>query len=330
MKKLRITIATWDYDRVRPIVDGRVPIEGCEVTYLILPPEECFHRAYLHGEFEVSEIGFSPYLIAVSRNDCNYVAVPVFLSRMFRHSAIYIRTDRGIRGPADLKGKRIGIVEYQMSAVMWPRGMLADDYHVQPADVQWRQGGLDVPGRKDKFPLNLPPGFPLEPIPEGQTLSAALENGQLDAVITPRAPSCYGDGKTPVARLFEDFETVEREYFKRTRVFPIMHALGVRSDIHERHPWLAASLCRAYEEAKRLSTADLFEFTALKIGLPWIVSHARDTRNLMGEDFWAYGVEANRHTLEVMTRYSFEQGLAVRKLDVEELFAATTSKVLMT
>ena len=324
MNKLRITIATWDYDRVRPIIDGRVAIEGCDVNYIVLPPEECFHRAYLLREFEVSEIGFSPYLIAYSREQAPYVAVPVFLSRMFRHSAIYIRTDRGIRKPEDLKGKKIGVVEYQMSAVMWPRGMLADDHGVKPADVLWRQGGLDVPGRKDKFPLNLPPGFPLEPVPQGQTLSAMLADGRLDAVISARAPSCYRDGRSPVARLYEDFESAEREYFRRTRIFPIMHALGVRNDIHERHPWLAASLLKAYSEAKRLATADLFEVTALKIGLPWIVSHAQQTAELMGEDFWPYGVDANRHTLEVMTRYSYEQGLAVRKLDVEELFARGT------
>ena len=319
--KLAITIATWDYDRVRPLVDGRVSIEGCDVNYLILPPEECFHRAYLHREFDVSEIGFSPYLIAHSRGESPYVALPVFLSRGFRHSAIYIRTDRGIRSPGDLKGKTIGVVEYQMSAVMWPRGMLADEYGVSPADMRWMQGGLDVPGRKEKFPLNLPPGFPLQPIPEGATLSSMLAQGRLDAVITPRPPLCYGDGTTPVRRLFEDFETAEREYFQRTRVFPIMHALGIRNDVHAQHPWLAASLQKAFTEAKRLATADLFEFTALKIGLPWIVSHARQTRDLMGEDFWPYGVSANRHTLDVMTRYSYEQGLAVRKLDPDALFA---------
>jgi len=321
MTKLPITIATWDYDRVRPIMDGRIVIEGCDVNYLVLPPEECFHRAYIGHEFEVSEIGFSPYLIAYSRSQCPYIALPVFLSRMFRHSAIYIRTDRGIRTPADLAGKAIGVVEYQMSAAMWPRGMLADDFGVQPADVLWRQGGLNVPGRKDKFPLNLPPGFPLESVPPGMTLSAMLAEGRLDAVFSPQAPVCYGDGHSPVARLFEDFETAEREYYRRTKVFPIMHALGVRNDVHERHPWLATSLYKAFAEAKRLSTADLFEFTALKIGLPWITSHARQTSELMGEDFWPYGIEANRHTLEVMTRYSFEQGLAVRKLGVDELFA---------
>lgn len=329
MNKLPITIATWDYDRVRPIIDGRVPVDGCDLSYQVLRPEECFHRSYVHREFEVSEIGFSPYLIAYSRRQSPYVALPIFLSRMFRHSAIYVRSDRDIRVPADLVGKTIGVVEYQMSAVMWVRGMLSDDFGICPGDIRWRQGGLDVPGRKEKFPLNLPEGFPLEPIPEGRTLSAMIADGALDAVITPRAPLCYGDRTTPVARLFEDFESVERDYFRRTRVFPIMHALGIRNDIHARHPWLGESLSNAFTEAKRLADAELFELDALKVGLPWIASHARDTVDLMGRDFWPYGIDANRHTLEVMTRYSFDQGLAVRKLDVDELFArkATVSEM---
>lgn len=163
-KQLPITIATWDYDRVRPIIDGRVKVEGCDVNYVVLPPEECFYRAYELREFEVSEIGFVPYIIAKALGLNPYLAVPVFLSRMFRHSAVYIRTDRGIRSPEDLKGKTVGVIEYQMSAVMWCRGMLADEYGVQPKDIVWRQGGMNIAGRKEKFPLNLPKDFPLEPI----------------------------------------------------------------------------------------------------------------------------------------------------------------------
>lgn len=324
MTKLNLTIAAWDYDRVRPILDGRVPIEGCEVEFLVLAPEECFRRAYGFHEFEVSEIGFGPYLIAYALKQNPYVALPVFLSRMFRHSSIYIRTDRGIRGPADLKGKTIGVGEYQMSAVMWCRGMLADNYGVQPADMIWRQGGINVPGRKEKFALNLPAEFPLKPILEGQTLNALLAAGDLDAVISPEPPSCYGDGRTPVVRMFEDYESAERDYYRQTKVFPIMHALGVRNDIHEKHPWLAANLYRAFAEAKRLSDLEFHELRALKIGLPWVASHAQKTSELMGTDFWPYGVKANRHTLEVMMRYSFDQGLASRKLAIEELFAADT------
>ena len=324
MSRLALTVATWDYDRVRPLIDGRVDVEGCALNYLVLSPEELFHRAYFNREFDVAEIGFSPYLIAHSRGTAPYVALPVFLSRMFRHSAIYIRTDRGIERPADLRGKRIGVPEYQMSAVMWCRGLLQDDFGVRPDEIRWLQGGLEQPGRKDKFPLNLPPGFPLESLPDDQSLTGCLRDGSLDAVISARAPSCHGDGRTPVRRLFETFADVERDYFARTGIFPIMHALGIRRDVHDAHPWLAASLYKAFSAAKALSQRDLFEVTALKIGLPWIVQEAQATRALMGEDFWPYGVEANRVTLEAMTRYSFEQGLAVRQLAPDELFAPTT------
>ena len=324
MKRRPLTIACWDYDRVRAIIDGRVAVEGCEVNLVALPPEECFHRTYLNREFEVAEIGFSPYLIALSRGAPDYVALPVFLSRMYRHSAIYIRTDRGIAGPADLRGRRVGVPEFQMSAAMWARGMIQDDHGVRPADMQWFQGGLEVPGRKDKFPLDLPPGFPLAPLPEGATLSGMLADGRLDAVFSARAPSCYGAPGVPVSRLYEDYGTAEREWARRTGLFPIMHALGVRRDVLDADPWLAMSLYKAFAEAKRLADADLFEVTALKIGLPWIVDEAQRTRALLGEDFWPYGVEANRKTLETMARYSYEQGLATRLLAPEEMFAPTT------
>jgi 4,5-dihydroxyphthalate decarboxylase len=322
--KRPITIATWDYDRVRAIIDGRVPVEGCDVNYIPLAPEECFHRTYLNREFDVAEIGFSPYLIALSRGAADYVALPIFLSRMYRHSAIYIRTDRGIDTPAGLRGKRVGVPEYQMSAAMWARGMLHDDHGVAPDAMRWFRGGLEVPGRTDKFPLNLPPDFPLQPIPDDATLSAMLANGELDALFSARAPSCYGAAGVPVARLYENFADAEREYARRTRIFPIMHALGVRRDVLDDAPWLAMSLMKAFIEAKRIADADLFEVTALKIGLPWIVDEAQRTRALLGEDFWPYGVGPNRHTLETMARYSFAQGLATRQLGVDEMFAATT------
>ncbi|MBP8297967.1 MAG: ABC transporter substrate-binding protein [Burkholderiales bacterium] len=328
MTRRSITIAAWDYDRVRAIMDGRVPVEGCDVNFLPLAPEECFHRTYLNREFEVAEIGFSPHLIALSRGTNDYVALPIFLSRMYRHSAIYIRTDRGIATAADLAGKRVGVPEYQMSAAMWARGMVQDDHGVPPAAMRWFQGGLEVPGRKDKFPLNLPAGFPLAPVPEGATLSGMLAAGELDAVFSARAPSCYRQPGVPVARLYEDYATAEREYAKRTGIFPIMHALGVRADVLAAAPWLAMSLCKAFGQAKKLADQDLFEVTALKIGLPWIGDEAMRTRELMGEDFWPYGVEPNRRTLETMARYSFEQGLATRLLKVEEMFAPASLEAI--
>ena len=319
--KRSITIATWDYDRVRAIIDGRVAVEGCEVNFFPLAPEECFHRTYLNLEFDVAEIGFSPHLIALSRGTNDYVALPIFLSRMYRHSAIYIRTDRGIASAAELRGKRVGVPEYQMSAAMWARGMVEDDHGVPPAAMQWFQGGLEVPGRKDKFPLNLPAGFPLASIPDGATLSGMLATGELDAVFSARAPSCYRRDGIPVARLYEDYASAEREYARRTAIFPIMHALGIRRDVLAAAPWLPMSLGKAFGQAKKIADDDLFEVTALKIGLPWIGDEAARTRALLGLDFWPYGVEPNRRTLEAMARYSYGQGLATRLLAVEEMFA---------
>jgi 4,5-dihydroxyphthalate decarboxylase len=323
MSRLPITVATWDYDRVRALSDGRVRVEGCDVNYLTMPVEECFERAYFHGEFEVAEIGFSPYLIALSRGSCPYVAVPAFLSRMFRHSAVYVRTDRGIDGPANLRGKRVGVPEYQMSAVMWYRGFLQDEFGIAAKDMQWVQGGLENPGRREKFPLNLPAGFPLAPAPEGQSLSQMLADGTLDAVIAARRPSCFIAGHPKVRRLHQDYRADERDYYRRTSIFPIMHAVGIRRDVLAQHPWLAASVYKSFLQAKRWADSEFAETTALKVGLPWVNAELEETRAVMGEDFWSYGLNAaNRRTLETMARYSYEQGLAVRLLSVDEMFAA--------
>jgi len=324
MSRLPITIATWDYDRVRALVDGRIRVEGCDVNYITMPVEEILERAFFHHEFDVAEIGFSPYLIALSRGVAPYVAIPAFLSRMFRHSAIYIRTDRGIQGPGDLKGKRIGIPEYQMSAAMWARGLLRDEFGVAAADINWVQGGLETPGRRDKFPLNLPDGFPLVSAADNETLSQLLADGDLDAVISARQPSCFGADRPLIRRLFPDYRGAERDYFRRTGVFPIMHAVGIRRDVLDKHPWLPASLYKAFVQAKRLADAEFAEVTALKIGLPWLSAEFDATREVMGNDFWPYGVAPNRKTLELMARYSCEQGLAVRPVAVEEMFAPST------
>ena len=324
MSRLSITVASWDYDRVRAISDGRVRVEGCDVNYLTMPVEECFERAFFHAEFEVAEIGFSPYLIALSRGEAPYLAVPAFLSRTFRHSAIYVRNDRGIERPEDLRGKRIGVPEYQMSAAMWVRGFLQDDFGIAAPEIEWVQAGLENAGRRDKFPLNLPKGFPLTTGGPGETLSGMLAEGRLDAVISARPPSCFIVGHPNVRRLFPDYRSAERDYFVRTGLFPIMHAVGIRRDVAQKHPWLPASVYKAFAQAKRMADADLEETTALKVGLPWVAAELHATREVMGRDFWPYGVEANRKTLSTMARYSYEQGLMVRLLPVEEMFAVST------
>jgi 4,5-dihydroxyphthalate decarboxylase len=320
MSRLPLTIATWDYDRVRALTDGRVHIEGCDVNYLTMPVEECFERAFFHGEFDVAEIGFSPYLIALSEGMTPYVAIPVFLSRMFRHSAVYIRTDHGIEGPADLRGKRIGVPEYQMSAVMWFRGYLQDEHNIAAKDINWVQAGLEDPGRRDKFPLNLPPGFPLVSLSD-ETLTDMLADGRLDAVISARRPPCFIDGHPRVRRLFPNSRVTERDYYRRTGIFPIMHAVGIKRELLDKHRWLAASVYKAFVQAKQLAEAEFAESAALKIGLPWINAEYEETIDLMGKDFWPYGVAENYKALSTMARYSYEQGLASRLLKVEEMFA---------
>jgi len=268
--------------------------------------------------------GYARAGFALSRGIAPYVAVPAFLSRMFRHSAIYIRSDRGIAAPSDLRGKTVGVPEYQMSAAMWARGFLHEEFGVAPADMNWVQGGLEQPGRRDKFPLNLPTGFPLTAAPTDKSLSQMLADGSLDAIVTARRPSCFVSGHPQVRRLFPDYRSVECEYFKRTGIFPTMHAVGIRRELHEKHPWLAASIYKAFVAAKRIADLDLAETTALKIGLPWINAELDATREAMGDDFWSYGVAPNRKTLTAMARYSHQQSLAVRELSVEEMFPEST------
>jgi 4,5-dihydroxyphthalate decarboxylase len=324
MAKLPLSLAVGNYDRTRAILDGRASIEGCDVFAVALSPEEAFHRAFKYQEFDVTELSLSSHTMTTARGEAHYVGVPAFVSRLFRHSGIYIRTDRGIAGPADLKGKTVGLPEYQMTANVWIRGMLQEEYGVRPEDIRWRRGGEEQPGRGERAPIRLPAGVDLQPIPPGRTLSDMLEKGELDAVIGARAPSCFRRGAAHVARLFPDYPAVEEEYFRKTGIFPIMHLIGIRKSLVERHPWLPVSVYKAFHLAKELGLAELGEIGHLAASLPWSVAEYDRLRQLMGEDFWSYGAHENRHVLETLARYSHEQGLAVRLLPVEEMFAAST------
>ena len=323
---LPITIATWDYDRVRAVMDGRVPVHGCDVNYLTMPVEEIFHRAHFHAEFEVAEIAMGVQIARLGGSvGSDYTALPIFLSRMFRHSAIYIRTDRGIGRPQDLKGKRVGVPSYHMAAALWARGFLKDVYGVEHDDMHWRQGGLNIPGRRELAPLKLPKDFPLEIIAPGKTLNAMLAAGEIDALVSARAPSCFDAGHPQVRRLFEDYAAAERDYHRKTGVFPIMHCLGIRNEVLAAHPWLGRELLKAFTAAKDIAIAEFEELAALKLTLPWIGAESAATRALMGGDFWPYGVQANRKTLELMCRYVHEQHLSPRLVAVDELFPASAT-----
>ena len=327
-KKLQISLACCDYDRTKAIFDGRAAIDGCEVACTAIEPEEAFHRAFKFQEFDVSELSLSSYTLQVSRGDNPYVAIPAFVSRLFRHSGIYIRSDRGIRTPADLKGKTIGLPEYQITANVWIRGVLQDDFGVAATDVHWRQGGQEEPGRDERTPIKLPPSIDLQSIPHDRSVSQMLASGELDGMIGARAPSCLGlpgaDGSPQVVRMFPDFKSVEQAYFERPRIFPIMHVIGIRRSLVEQHPWLAVNVYKAFLRAKEQAWYELGQIGHLFNSLPWGVNEFNATRALMGDDYWPYGLAANRHVLEAFTRYHFEQGLSVRRVQPEELFHPAT------
>lgn len=325
--KLRLTVACGDYDRVAAIKDGRVEVEGCEVVFLPMEPEEVFFRAFRYQEFDACELSFSSFMIVTSRGASPFVGIPAFVSRVFRHSGFYIRTDRGIEEPADLRGKTVGVPEYQMTAPVWMRGILEDEYGVEPTDIHWRSGGQEEPGRDERTPLTLTNGVDLQPIPEDRTLVEMFEAGELDALMTARAPSSFIRGAPGVARLFPDYRRVERAYYEKTRMFPIMHLMGVRKELAERYPWLPGSLYKALLEAKNLALDAVREIAALNVTLPWVEAEALETRALMGADYWRYGVGECAHEIEALARYSYDQGLSERRLAAEDLFAPSTFEI---
>jgi len=324
MPELQLSLGCCDYDRTRAIFDGRVRIEGCEVIAAPVEPEEAFHRAFRFAEFDISELSLSSHTMMTARGEHRYVGVPAFVSRLFRHSGIYIRTDRGIRTAADLAGKTVGLPEYQITANVWIRGMLEDDYGLDPASVHWRRGGVEEAGRGERAPLALPPEIDLQQIPDDRTLSAMLEQGELDAVIGARAPSCFLRGAPNVGRLFPDYPAAEADYFRRHRIFPIMHIIGIRRSLVERHPWLPVSVFKAFEQARQLAMAELGQIGHLFVSLPWGVANYEAAKELLGDDYWSYGFGANRHVLDAFTRYHHDQGLSKARVDPAALFAAST------
>jgi 4,5-dihydroxyphthalate decarboxylase len=324
VSRLRLAIACWNYDRTRALIEDRVRPDGIDLTYLNLPVEETFFRMLRHKEFDAAEMSLSSYVVSLFDADPPFVAIPVFPSRFFRHSCIYVNAGSGIVEPKDLVGKRVGTPEYQMTAPVWIRGILSDAYGVPVNSVTYLTGGLEEPGRPEKLTLDLPADIRVERIGPDQTLSSMLARGDIDALYTARMPSSFGDGSGAVRRLFPDFATVEREYFRRTRIFPIMHTVVLRRDVYERHPWAAQSLYKAFCAAQHEAYQDLNHTAALKTMLPWLTAHVEDVRREMGDDFWPYGLPRNRDTLGTFLRYSYEQGLSGRLLEPERLFAPET------
>ena len=310
MPEVKLTLACGRYDRTQALIDGRVRAEGVELNFLPLRPGETFWRMLNNGEFDASEMSLSSYTILRSEGDERFVAIPVFPSRVFRHSAVYLRADSPIRAASELKGKRIGVADYQMTAAVWVKGFLQHDYGVQPQDATW------VIGR----PVRRIPaleGIRLEQAPAGVSLEALLERGDVDALISVMLPRALGTG---VKRLFPDFRQVETEYHRKTGIFPIMHTLVLKRHLYEAHPWLAISLYKAFCRARDSAYRWLYDTDALPVGLPWIIDEIEAARRLFGPQIWDYSVEGSRPTLEALVTYVHEQGLTRRKMAVDELF----------
>ena len=330
MTLLQLNYASaYDYDRTRALADGTVRPDGIDLNFMVLPTiEDVFWRTAHYQDFDSSEFSFHSYLMSRANNlvgSLPLVAIPIFPSRMFRHSAIYVNAQSGIEKPEDLQGKSVGVPEYQMTAATWARGILQHEYGVHPEDIKaWRTGGLEQTGRVEKLALDLPAGVKVEPIPVGETLSAMLDKGEIDGLITARMPSCFAQGSPNVQRLFEDYAAVEKKYYKKTGIFPIMHVVVVRQDIYKANRWVARNLYRAFDEAKNVALTRAYEAGLLQFTMPWMLPALEEQRSIFGTDPWPYGVKHNLKTIETLAQYSYEQGLSKRKVDVEELFALET------
>ena len=316
MGSLALTLACGDYDRTLPLRTGAVRADGVELRVLPLEPEEMFYRMARFREFDVSELSLSTYTVLRGRGE-PLVAIPVFPSFSFRHSAIFVRDDAGIREPRDLVGKRVGVPKYHMTAAVWVRGILEDDYGVAPRDMQWFEGGEGSAVKE--VDVTLPPDLPHHVVPGDRTLGQLLAAGELDAFVGARRPAGAGSGAR-VHRLFPDFRRVEREYYQRTGIFPIMHTVVIREELARAHPWLPRALYEAFGEAKRVAYRRVADTATLPYVLPWLVAEVEETRALMGDDPFPYGVARTRKTVETLAGYSFRQGLAPRRLSADELF----------
>lgn len=319
-----VTLACGAYDRIEALASGEVRAEGLELNFIDLEPEEIFFRMAHFGEFDVAEMSLSSYCMLVGRGLRDLVAIPVFPSRVFRHSAVYVSSASGITEPAQLAGRRVGLPEYQITAVVWIRGILADEHGLAVDSVEYVQGGQEQAGRTEKLAIELPASIKVSTAGEGRTLSRMLADGEIDALYSARAPSTLTSRPGTVRRLFADHEAVERRYWRSTGIFPIMHLIVLSRELYEEAPFAAASLCKAFEESKRRAYERLQLTGVLQTMLPWQMAEVERLTADGGADWWPYGLEANRVTLETFLRYHHGQGLSPRLLRAEELFAPST------
>ncbi len=315
-----LKLACWDYDRTRPLMDGRVKPDRLRLEIEVLRPRQMFPRMLEHQDFDASELSLASLAGLIGRGESPFVGVPVMLSRFFRHSCIYVRAGARIHAPADLRGKRVGTTQFAATATVYMKGLLQDEYGVRQSDMQWFVGGLDKPTETPLIPLSPPPDVSVAFLGPGETLEGMMAQDRLDALLSIYIPPSFLAGSPRIARLFPNYREVERSYYQRTKIFPIMHALAMRKATLAEHPWAARALFDAFERARALALDELYDTDALRVGLPWLLDHVEELWSVFGRTWWPYGVELNRPTLAALGRYVHEQGLSPRIVTPDEMF----------
>ncbi|MBM3485106.1 MAG: 4,5-dihydroxyphthalate decarboxylase [Alphaproteobacteria bacterium] len=326
MSRVRLTFACSDYDHIRDFVNGDVVAPGIDFNYLKLTIEETFYRFVRFREWDVSEMSMGKYVSLVSQNDPTVTAIPVFPSRVFRQSSLFVRAESPIKTANELRGKRVGIPEWAQTASIYTRGWLVHQIGIPLQEIEWIQAGVNQPGRVEKVELKLPAGVRYAARPD-KSLTQMLLAGEIDAVMAAHPPEPFEHGDPSIVQLFPDYRAVEEAYYRETRIFPIMHVIALRRDSYEANRWIAMNLFKALEEAKNRSMARALEITATRFPFAWCYDAAQKTKALVGEDFFPYGIEKNRTTLEAFLRYAHEQGVCHRKVSPEELFAPEVQSV---
>ncbi len=319
MSKLKLTFATSEYDHFNDLTNGRVEPQGIDLNVNLYEVEEIFFRMALHRDFDMSEMSFAKFVGQVSGDRPDIIGLPVFPSRVFRLSNIYVSKKSGIRKPEDLRGKKVGTPEWAQTASVYTRGWLTDHVGIKLSEIDWRQAGVDQPGRVEKVKLKLPKGVKVTPMPD-KSLSEMLASGELDAAFSAHAPHSFLQGHPNVVRMFPDYREVEADYYRKTRVFPIMHVIAIKKAILEENPWAAANLMTAFEKARANSIARVLEITASRMPIPWLTYEGEEKMKLLGKDYFPYGIEDNRVTLEAFLKWTYEQGIAQKRLAPEDLF----------
>ena len=320
MADLKLSLACWSYDRTRPLIDGSVKPENIDLAVHIMRPRIAFERMLSTGEFDVSEMSFANYITLIGTGDRSLVALPVMLSKMFRQSCIYVRKGAGISDPRDLAGKRVGTMRYSSTALVYARGLLAHEYGVREQDVEWFIGGINEP-LPSRRPEHAASEVRINILSKEQTIDSMLMAAQIDAIISQDFPDSFLRGDPTIERLFPDFDLVEADYYRRTGIFPIMHVVAMKRELHEAHPWAGPSLFRAFSAAKDVALHGLHDTDALHLALPFLIKHVEDARKTFGPDFFSYGLEKNRRSVQAACDYVFEQNLSPRRVDPNELFA---------